>query len=213
MDNEELDELDEDAKWVSVSGNAYGAFIHVGLQSGVITCCSCCSGEQRATISVRLTFNLDMEHISSPTRNCDHVEEMIYFSTINCSGHVSMCGSAPVSGIWQAWRKCWTMLSVSIIIAVVFAGELIQRHQFFTERYSDKDGDFWVRERIHICWIPFKLQVVPTSRIGRVQSSVGTVLGRLWMLMHLRTKQTPNTHILHNSLSNYSYNKNRWQRQ
>jgi hypothetical protein len=27
---------------------------------------------------------------------------------------------------------------------------------------SDKNGDFWVRERIHICWIPWKLQVAAT---------------------------------------------------
>jgi len=98
-EKEHEDKLDEendpDAQWVSVSENAYGAFIHVGLQSG----------------------------------------------------------------LWQAWRKCWTMLIVSIVIAVVFSGELIQRHQFFGDRISDKTSDFWVRERIHICWIPVKLQV------------------------------------------------------
>lgn len=86
---------DTDVEWVSVSQNAYGAFIHVGLQSGFL----------------------------------------------------------------QAWRKCWTMLIVSIIIAVVFAQELIDRHWFLGERMSDKTSDFWVRERVHICWIPVKLQV------------------------------------------------------
>ena len=69
--DDKLDEDDDpDAQWVSVSENAYGAFIHVGLQSGFI----------------------------------------------------------------RAWQKCWTMLIVSIIIAVVFSGELIQRHQFFGDR-------------------------------------------------------------------------------
>jgi len=88
------EEDEEDEEWVSVSENAYGAFIHVGLQSG----------------------------------------------------------------FKQAVIKCWTMLLVSIVIAIIFSGELIQRHQFFGERLTDKTHIFWVEDRPNICWIPFKLQ-------------------------------------------------------
>ena len=91
---EEDEEDEEDEEWVSVSENAYGAFIDVGLQSG----------------------------------------------------------------FKQAVVKCWTMLLVSIIIAVIFSGELIQRHQFFGERLTDKNHVFWLEDRPNICWIPFKLQ-------------------------------------------------------
>ena len=88
------DDDEEDDDWVSVSENAYGAFIHVGLQSG----------------------------------------------------------------FKQAVVKCWTMLLVSIVIAVIFSFELIQRHEFFSYRSTNKEGTFWLDERPHICWIPYKLQ-------------------------------------------------------
>ena len=52
----------------------------------------------------------------------------------------SMHGRLFMAGLLQAWRKCCTMLIVSIIIAFIFALELIQRHQFFFDRYNDKQG-------------------------------------------------------------------------
>ena len=54
------------------------------------------------------------------------------------------------------------MLTVSIVIAVIFSFELIQRHEFFGDRLSDKSGGFWLDERPHICWIPYKLQTAAT---------------------------------------------------
>ena len=80
--------------WVSVSENAYGAFIHVGLQSG----------------------------------------------------------------FQQACFKCWLMLVISVVIAAVFAIELIDRHNFEAGRLTDRTGYFWITERSQICWIPWKLQ-------------------------------------------------------
>ena len=104
---------DPDGTWVTVSENAYGAFIHVGLQSGSSCMTWTMTDIQEAAIRIAIVVAFDAR------------------------GPNFMFN---VAGFRQAWTKCWTMLTVSIIIAVVFAWELIDRHHFFGHRVSDKRG-------------------------------------------------------------------------
>ena len=116
------DDEDADEEWVSVSENAYGAFIHVGLQSGTDPFWS------RAAL-----LAMSKACIGRGTR-------VFTMSFCGFAAHFDSMHGLLMAGLLQAWRKCCTMLIVSIVIAFIFALELIQRHQFFFDRYTDKQG-------------------------------------------------------------------------
>ena len=56
VDQEDL----ENGQWVSVSQNAYGAFIHVALQSGLLRACSMCLPMVGVSVFVQLVFSIQL---------------------------------------------------------------------------------------------------------------------------------------------------------
>ena len=96
VDQEDL----ENGQWVSVSQNAYGAFIHVALQSGLLRACSMCLPMVGVSVFVQLVFSIQLfdvmffefDESSDVRRRLQRV----------CIAMISLRISKGLQGVWQS---------------------------------------------------------------------------------------------------------------